>query len=367
MSIEAHCPNGHRIHCPDESLGRAARCPKCAAPFRIGVPQPGAATGSGTNAAASLPEAATATAEPEADAGAATEISASVPADVEQGSTVSAESSETPPETLAETPASGSRIGGESKITGNGSSKQLPATAQLNPNNIVFLCPNGHRLNGPSKLAGRLGQCPHCHTKFQIPPLEVIRAAQAGESGNLAGLEDVQFAETDFEEAHAQVEDTAASHEDPNEIERMLTQLHVEQQSAVRPASGVNILGSAINKVTNKLTGGVGSQIHGPSYQQGPTQPVAAIRPAETSVHPLADLVMRLWAEREHGGIIELHLEGGNVLLPDWFERGLSTKSHGLFASQAADGTVTMTVVPWDNVERVVIRGVVGIPDGMFE
>ncbi|HTN73817.1 MAG TPA: hypothetical protein VL096_01170, partial [Pirellulaceae bacterium] len=34
---------------------------------------------------------------------------------------------------------------------------------------IVFLCPNGHRLNGPAKLKGKAGQCPHCGAKFRIP------------------------------------------------------------------------------------------------------------------------------------------------------------------------------------------------------
>ncbi|MEZ6111317.1 MAG: heavy metal-binding domain-containing protein [Pirellulaceae bacterium] len=34
---------------------------------------------------------------------------------------------------------------------------------------IVFLCPNGHKLNGPAKLKGRPGQCPHCGAKFRIP------------------------------------------------------------------------------------------------------------------------------------------------------------------------------------------------------
>ncbi len=34
---------------------------------------------------------------------------------------------------------------------------------------IVFLCPNGHKLNGPASLKGRPGQCPHCGAKFVIP------------------------------------------------------------------------------------------------------------------------------------------------------------------------------------------------------
>ena len=34
---------------------------------------------------------------------------------------------------------------------------------------FVFLCPNGHKLNGPPSLKGKLGQCPHCVAKFRIP------------------------------------------------------------------------------------------------------------------------------------------------------------------------------------------------------
>ncbi len=34
---------------------------------------------------------------------------------------------------------------------------------------IRFLCPNGHRLNVKSFLAGKRGICPHCNAKFEIP------------------------------------------------------------------------------------------------------------------------------------------------------------------------------------------------------
>jgi hypothetical protein len=34
---------------------------------------------------------------------------------------------------------------------------------------FVFLCPNGHKLNGPPSLKGKLGQCPHCGARFRIP------------------------------------------------------------------------------------------------------------------------------------------------------------------------------------------------------
>src|SRR4029077_7759353 len=39
---------------------------------------------------------------------------------------------------------------------------------------IVFLCPNGHRLHGPAALVGRPGQCPHCQVRFLIPSPEDV-------------------------------------------------------------------------------------------------------------------------------------------------------------------------------------------------
>ncbi len=39
---------------------------------------------------------------------------------------------------------------------------------------IRFLCPNGHRLNVKSSLAGRRGVCPHCGEKFPIPLTSTI-------------------------------------------------------------------------------------------------------------------------------------------------------------------------------------------------
>ena len=92
--------------------------------------------------------------------------------------------------------------------------------------------------------------------------------------------------------------------------------------------------------------------------------------PSEASAgaeNPTAQLVARLWAERDHGGIVELHVAGGSVILPEWFEPQWSRGTHGLFASQAADGTVTLTAVAWDSIQKIIVRQVKGLPDGMFE
>jgi hypothetical protein len=106
----------------------------------------------------------------------------------------------------------------------------------------------------------------------------------------------------------------------------------------------------------------------GEGQQDGPEAGgIAPVAKGTLVANPTAILVARLWAERDHGGIVELHLVGGSVILPEWYESAWSQGSHGLFASQAADGSVTLTAVAWDSIQKVVVRQVEGLPDGMFE
>jgi hypothetical protein len=94
--------------------------------------------------------------------------------------------------------------------------------------------------------------------------------------------------------------------------------------------------------------------------------PAAAAAAVDGGDNPTAVLVARLWAEREHGGIIELHLEGGSVILPEWYDANWSRGTHGLFASLATDGSVTLTAVAWETVRKVVVRQLKEVPNDMF-
>lgn len=365
MAIEALCPNGHKISCPDETRGRTAKCPRCSAPFRVpdveGSPDvsessirmnasafatpvaavpvtpvpvtPVTVTPVAVNPTPVTPVSVTAvpakitsspdqvSAQPVAVVQPATPVvtvsPVATPANVSPVGTTAGKSgiNVVKPATsdsaiglspmadleLAKTnPRAAATTYGGAQISGASPSTPGDKSA-LRRDLIAFLCPSGHKLTGPSKLAGKLGQCPHCGQKFQIPPLDDIRAAQQGEVN-----QSMSFGST---------------------------------------PTPVSAFGGAENVAGGSAISVVGS----------------------IGIHPLADLMYRLWSEREHGGIIELHLKDGVVLMPDWFEKKLSSRSHGLFASSAADGTVTMTIVPWDGVQRVVIRGVVGLPDQMFE
>jgi hypothetical protein len=85
----------------------------------------------------------------------------------------------------------------------------------------------------------------------------------------------------------------------------------------------------------------------------------------EAPWHPTADLVARLWAEREHGGTVEVHHDDG-VIMPEWYDVAWSRGTHGVFGSQAPDGTVTITAVAWSAVQKVIVRQVQTLPADMF-
>ena len=53
-------------------------------------------------------------------------------------------------------------------------------------------------------------------------------------------------------------------------------------------------------------------------------------------------------------------------ILPQFFERKWSEGTHALFARQEPDGSITLEAVAWESIQRVVVRKVQGLPDGMF-
>jgi hypothetical protein len=292
MAIEFLCPSGHKLAAPDTQAGRAVKCPKCGSVTRVPAVNGAAATSESTVLTGSGKQpvwksAAEAGDSPAAEAAEARDSKAGL-----SSPAADAASNETPAASNAE--------------------KQAGGKAE---ESIVFLCPNGHKLNAPARLQGHAGQCPHCGAKFRIPLPD--EPHHEGDESSEASPADNEFGQAD------------ADNGQPIEA--------FDLASLTAPAPATPAAGKP-------------DEVEGMSADS----------------HPLARLVSRLWSEREHGGIVELHLTGGAMIVPEWFERRLSQHSHGLFAVQAADGTVTMTIVPWDSVSRVVVRGVVGLPDGMF-
>jgi hypothetical protein len=124
--IEFLCPNGHKIRCQAAQAGRAAKCPRCGVKFRVpDVTDQDFATKSHSDSSVSSPD-------------------------------------------FTDSSVSGRQASGTAGATGSDA-------------DFEFLCPNGHRLHGPTSLQGRPGQCPECGSRFRIPTYEDIPAEEEAE------------------------------------------------------------------------------------------------------------------------------------------------------------------------------------------
>lgn len=244
MPITFNCPQGHRLTCADELAGKPGKCPKCGVVVR--VPPAGAAVG----------------------ATAANHANAS-----------------------ADEPASALESAGEG-LTGS----------DLGVDQIIFLCPNGHRLHGSASLAGRPGQCPHCGVKFLVPS-------------------------PDEEEEEQLIE------EEPPDV----------------------ALNDIVIQIDTSSKGG---------SSKGSKPSAAAGSAIAAATHPVASLLAQLWRHKAQGAVVEIHLGDGKLLQPE--QMSLKDAHHALFASREANGAQTLTAVAWSAIERIVVRGLEQLPKEWF-
>ena len=130
-----------------------------------------------------------------------------------------------------------------------------------------------------------------------------------------------------------------------------------------QPSDQDSTLGSAIvNDVSSLQSSSI--DLLGPPVEN---DLVASNLAGKSTESPTARLIARLWQELEHGGEVELHIAGSSrPILPQFFERKWSQGTHALFARQEPDGSITLEAVAWESIQRVVVRKVQGLPDGMF-
>lgn len=191
--------------------------------------------------------------------------------------------------------------------------KSGPSSAVGAKDQIEFLCPNGHRLHGPKHLEGKPGQCPECGCKFLVPTYDEADQAVEGLAQPVAAGEDSALNLPDAKGAG---------------------------DSGKRPPPpGMETLRAAL-------------QSAGSSKIQRP-QPATS----------LAAVFSRLWAKKADGAVIEVHLAGGQTLVPDRFAQAASQGSHAVFATQEADGSYSVTVVAWANVARLLVRHLRDLPE----
>ncbi len=189
---------------------------------------------------------------------------------------------------------------------------------------MEFHCPKGHRIVVAAALAGKRGKCSKCGAVVEIPSAATLDAKPVSVPGSAPEV--------------------------------------------APPLAETGEFPAGVNGSQAEATAGdeswdfIGEPSESVSWTTGETSEEAV-----DAGHPTASLVARLWAERAHGGVIELHLTNGSVILPEWYDAKWSRGSHGLFASQSADGTVTLTAVAWDTVQKVIVRKLTAVPDDMFQ
>jgi hypothetical protein len=285
MPIEFQCPSGHRLSCSDSRAGKPGKCPKCGLDFRI----------------------------PEVGAGSRLVSDSRIgTATVGNGSNPDIRVADSNPNLTSDS---------RTNLAAPGSGPQL--TSPAGESTIVFLCPNGHKLNGPASLQGRPGKCPHCGARFIIPKLDE---------------------EDTDDEQHAQYLSSLSG----NLTDKATADNTVQTETPVTPAAA-----------------GDSGQLRFDFGDLG--EALDFVGRADAEPHPMADIFLHLWQRRGPDTLVELYLKGGEILTPDWYAARLSQDSYGLFGLHDTDGTYTLLAVNWDSVDRVAVRGMAELPKGLFE
>lgn len=223
---------------------------------------------------------------------------------------------------------------------------------------IVFFCSNGHKITVDVSLAGKAGKCSKqgCGVPVQIP--SPPGAEQPGKSARAA-----KPPRTAAEPSPAPVEAPEIVFAPP-----------IAEPAAEGP--GTLVVDAPARPPAPPVAPPPGDEPSFDFIPGGATAEAGSDAGAGAEAwtfdldqidHPTARLVARLWQERAHGGVVEVHLSGGGVIMPEWYDPQWSCGTHAVFAALAADGSVTLTAVAWDQIQRVVVRQVQGTPDGMFE
>lgn len=222
--------------------------------------------------------------------------------------------------------------------SGRTSSSEDPAGTNGSDSNssdiIVFYCPNGHKLNAPSRLQGKGGQCPHCGEKFQIPSYEEDQIEEAVEE---IADDELPIAPGSVEEQLAELEEVAEfpeAHEELEELQDEMIDIDVEADLEELPLAG------AVDELLGPLPTG--------------------------REHPLGQAFAQLWDQRSEDSSVDVYLAEGELLAPEFFSPQLSQSSHAVFAERADDGTYNVISVPWETVKKAVITKVHKLPEGLF-
>jgi hypothetical protein len=319
--IKFLCPNGHPLNSPPHLVGKAGKCPKCGTAFIVPSPEEEPEPPNTEHAA-----------EHDDNSGPGTSDSQTGLAPANQlGHEASAEFSS------AASGSSSSQLGsGKSSV----SSKPKVET-------FYFLCPNGHKLNGPVTLKGKLGQCPHCGSKFHIPADE-----------------------PEEEEASLTPTDEEPEYHSVDENDDAFGGLNLDDLIPVSPPASAPEQEEVIEAELLDLPPTPEEESLAPEEPAGPSESFKHYHPPELDepefAHPLAEILKKVWASKTEEGEVELTLENNQKFLPDFFSPQLSKRDFAVFATY--DGvSYTLHSFPWSAIRHCTMTKIEDLPPGLFE
>ncbi|TWT29891.1 hypothetical protein [Blastopirellula retiformator] len=188
---------------------------------------------------------------------------------------------------------------------------------------LVFLCPNGHKLHAPRKLQGQAGQCPHCNVKFRVPVVDGEDPTVGGDASRLDSSVDVSNA----------------------------------ANKLIGPSLS-SIFDSSPTEVGTRDEAGA-SNVLGPSASRGSS-------PSVFGAHSkLFQEFLRLWSLRRAGATVEIHLPEGEIYVPEYFSPSRSSAEFGFFARSPQPGDYAINLIPWHCVCRIVLTGIKELPSDL--
>lgn len=311
MVIKFLCPEGHRVHSPDEQAGRAAKCPHCDSKFRVPTP-------------------------PVPDSYQAERL-----------------------DSVISSPSMTSAAAVGSSVFGSASSANLPAAPGSASGSVVgrkepqitFLCPNGHRLHGPASLQGRPGQCPECGSKFRIPVYE--HAEDEDETLGPGQAEEAPSEEEGYEEQQEGEQAEAEEEEQEEEVD--------EEEDTEEPEGEEEQQYSEFDFDLEEEGGE-----HGDEGSIGLSGAAPPSLPILQPPHGLATACQKLWSLKPAGATVEIAFSDGKTISANRFAWSLSKRQCGVFAEKQEDGTFVVVAVPWESVAAVIVHGAKELPTDLF-
>lgn len=293
---------------------------------------------------------------------------------------------------------------------------------------LTILCPQGHKLTCPDEMAGKRGKCPECGTLFRVPdlapgkmppPLPGATPALVGSGGpaSSGSMPVVVAGAGPRSSSPAVLESPSGSSSRPvSETPTTVTGgsgtgsglgrasssdifLHDDHRDPPPAADqfvflcpdGHHLRGSLAIVGQPRTCPACQKRFLVPEPDEHEEEPVNPLEPPTRSESrsgtsfdfleegsdgdaggtfsargtALARMFPMLWRLRGPGVAIELHLGEGRVLLPEGFAPDSAEHAHGWFTVREANGTTTLSLIAWESIDRVAVRGLRKLPDGV--